>query len=128
LKLQTVFGHGYAGYNNDGGVELAPDSAFMPTVPFQYGYVAFYDFDFNAKWGCSLGYSETNYENSYNQTGHAFHRSQYAIAQLIYTIIKDKFLVGLNFQYGKRYNKDGNSADDQRVLLNFTYRFSHIEK
>ena len=127
LRLQTVFGHGYAGYNNDGGVELAPTKKYKVTVPFQYGFVAFYDFDISKKWSTSLGYSETVYDNSEGQEPTAFHRSQYALAQVVYNIIDERLLVGLNFQYGKKYNKDGNSADDQRILFNVTYLFSKVK-
>ena len=127
LKLQTVFGHGYAGYNNDGGVEIAPNEKLKPVVPLQYGFVAFYDFNITEKWATSLGYSQTVYDNTKGQQPDAFHWSQYAVAQLIYNIIKNRLLVGLNFQYGKKHNKDGMSAIDQRILFNVTYLFSKVK-
>ncbi len=127
LKLQTVFGQGYAGYNNDGGVEIAPDARFKPVVPFQYGFVAFYDFNITKKWAASIGYSQTVYSNTEGQKQDAFHWSQYFVAQLIYNIIEERLLVGLNFQYGKKHNKDGMSADNQRIQLNITCLFSSVE-
>jgi hypothetical protein len=127
LKLQSVFGHGYAGYNNDGGVEIAPDANLQATVPFQYGFVAFYDFNISKHWATSIGYSQTVYNNTEGQEHDAFHKSQYSVAQLIYNIIEDQLLVGLNFQYGKKFNKDGMSADDERILLNVTYLFSRVK-
>jgi hypothetical protein len=127
LKLQTVFGHGYAGYNNDGGVEIAPDEHFKATVPFQYGFVAFYDYSFSPKWSTSFGYSETVFDNSAGQEESAFHRSQYSVAQLNYYVIPGRLQLGLNFQFGKKYNKDGNSADDERMLFNVTYLFSTVK-
>ena len=126
LRLQTVFGYGYASYNNDGGVEMAPDKNLRAEVPFQYGFVTFYDFSITEKWQTSLGYSETVLDNTEGQLDNSFHRSQYAVGQLIYKVIPDRLLVGLNFQYGKKYNKDGNTGDDQRILFNVTYQFSMV--
>jgi len=136
LKVQGVFGNGYAGYNNDGGVDIAPiidDDLNTPniveykaSVPFQYGFTAFYDYNLTKKWAGSFGYSETTYDNSSGQSYNAFHRSQYIVVQTIYSIIKDNFLVGLNYQYGKKYEKDGTNGFDQRILLNFTYKFSKV--
>ena len=127
LKLQGVYGQGYAGYNNDGGVEIAPNENFRAVVPVQYGFTAFYDFSINDKWETSFGYSETNYDNSVGQLNNAFHRSQYAVGQLIYNVISDRLLVGLNYQYGKKFNKDSNSAYDQRILFNVSYSFSMLK-
>ncbi|UBM62412.1 hypothetical protein LA303_00160 [Candidatus Sulfidibacterium hydrothermale] len=121
LRLQTVFGHGYAGYNNDGGVEITPDANFQATVPFQFGFTAFYDQKFGEKWSASTGFSETNENNTAGQSGDAFHKSYYSVTQLIYEILKNRIFAGLNYQYGKRFNKDGASADDQRIM--FSVRF-----
>jgi hypothetical protein len=136
IRLQSVFGNGYAGYNNDGGVEIAPVIAddlstpniieYKATVPFQYGLTAFYDYNIRKNWSGSLGYSETTYDNTDGQSDNAFHKSQYVVIQTVYTILKDKFKIGLNYQYGRKYEKDGANAFDQRVLLNFTYMFSKV--
>ena len=122
--LQGVMGEGYAGLNNDGGVELAPDKDYKAVTPFQYGFALFYDHQINDRWAFSTGYSETRQENTEGQYYSAFHRSQYSVTQVIYDVLKDQFKVGLNFQYGKRYNKDGNSADDQRILFTAVYYFN----
>jgi len=126
LRLQTVFGQGYASYNNDGGVELAPDRYFKAEVPFQYGFVAFYDYNITNRWETSLGYSETVIDNTEGQQYDSFHRSQYAVGQLMYNLIPGTLITGINYQYGKKYNKDGNTASDQRVLFNVTYKFSMV--
>jgi len=122
--LQGVFGEGYAGYNNDGGVELAPGADYRIETPFQYGFSAFYDHQLTDRFLVSIGYSETNQDNSEGQPGTAFHKSKYSVTQFTYTILKDVFNVGINYQYGKRYNKDGASADDQRILFTAVYFFS----
>ena len=135
LGLQGVMGNGYAGYNNDGGVDIAPVEVDDPTtpgiieykatVPFQYGFTAFYDYNIGDKWSGSFGYSETVYDNSSGQSYDAFHRSQYMVVQAIYNII-DGLDIGLNYQYGKKHEKDGMSAYDQRVLFTVAYSFSMV--
>jgi hypothetical protein len=122
FRLQGVFGQGYAGYNNDGGVEITPDAEFHATVPFQFGYTAFYDHNFNNGWMASAGFSQTHQDNTDGQTGDAFNKSQYMVAQVIYEALENHLWVGLNYQYGKRFNKDGNSADDQRVMFSVRYK------
>ncbi len=121
FRLQTVFGHGYAGYNNDGGVEITPDENFQATVPFQFGFAAFYDQYFGKGWYGSTGFSETNETNTAGQSGNAFHKSYYSVTQLIYEILKNHFFVGLDYQYGKRFTKEGASADDQRIMFSVRY-------
>jgi hypothetical protein len=124
FKLQTVFGQGYAGYNNDGGVEIAPDEKFNAVVPFQYGFAAFYDYKVSEKITGTFGYSETVYDNSEGQTNDAFHKSRYALLQLNYELLKPYIHIGANYQFGQKFNKDGNSAYDQRIMVSFVYSFN----
>ena len=121
IKTQFVIGNGYAGYSNDSGVEIAPDINLKPVTPLQYGFVADYDFNINKKWETSIVYSESVQDNSEGQLFDAFNRSQYFLTQLIYNAYQDKVKLGLSYMWGKRYNKDGNSADDSRVV--FSARF-----
>jgi hypothetical protein len=121
IKTQFVIGNGYAGYSNDSGVEIAPDVNLKPVTPLQYGFVAAYDFNINKKWETSVVYSESVQDNSEGQLFDAFNRSQYFLTQLIYNAYQDKVKLGLSYMWGKRYNKDGNSADDSRVV--FSARF-----
>jgi len=121
LKLQGVYGYGYAGYNNDGGVEITPDYNFKAVVPLQYGYVLAYDYNINKRWETSIVYSETQQDNSIGQTNDAFHRSQYFVVQLAYHVFQDRFLLGLNYQWGKRFNKNLDAADDYRIMFSARY-------
>ena len=122
--MQTVFGEGYAGYNNDGGVELAPDENNLAVTPFQFGFAVFYDHHLTNRLTGSIGFSETNQNNSAGQLEETFHKSYYSVAQLIYEVLKDKIFMGVNYQYGKKFNKDLASADDQRILFTAQYQFS----
>ena len=121
LRLQFVFGEGYAGYNDDGGVELAPDENSNAVVPFQYGIVAFYDLFWNRHWTNSIGYSETTQINSAGQLDNALYKLQYAIFNTTYQIVPGKAMVALEYQFGKRYNKNNASATDNRIM--FTAKF-----
>jgi len=121
LRLQFVFGEGYAGYNDDGGVELAPDENGNPVVPFQYGIVAFYDSFWNEHWTSSIGYSETTQNNSAGQLDNALYKLQYAIFNTTYHIVPGKAMVALEYQFGKRYNKNKAKANDNRIM--FTAKF-----
>lgn len=125
LLLQSVLGHGYAGYNNDGGVEITPDKNFQATVPFQYGFVFAYDHSFNDRVSTSITYSETQQDNSAGQHNDAFHRSQYFVSQVIYHIIKDTFMVGFSYQWGARHNKTKDSADDHRLMFSARYQLKY---
>jgi hypothetical protein len=125
LILQAVGGHGYAGYSNDGGVELAPDESFHVQVPFQYGFVTAYDYYFNNKWEASVVYSMSNQQNSGGQMDDAFHRSHYFVTQLVYNVFPKHFSVGLNYEYGMRINKNLASANDQRVIFSARYLFNY---
>jgi len=126
IRPQIVGGQGYAGYNNDGGVEIAPDETGHAVVPFQWGFAAFYDHYFNDRWMTSLGYSQTCQFNSEGQLDDAFNHSQYVVVQLMYQILKDHLKVGINYQYGKKFVKDGASADDQRILFTVQYQINWV--
>jgi hypothetical protein len=95
-------------------------------VPFQWGFAAFYDHYFNDRWMTSLGYSQTCQFNSEGQLDDAFNHSQYVVVQLMYQILKDHLKVGINYQYGKKFVKDGASADDQRILFTVQYQINWV--
>lgn len=121
FKPQVVFGHGYAGYNADGGVEITPDEDYHAVVPFQYGFVVAYDHSFSNRLTASVAYSETQEHNTAGQEYNAFHHSRYMVSQVIYHIFVNKFLIGLNYQWGRLINKNQDTAIDQRLM--FSARF-----
>jgi len=128
LKLQTVFGHGYAGYNNDGGIEITADENYEAAVPFQHGFVITYDHNFGNRFASSLTYSETKQVNTAGQKNNAFHRSQYLVVQGMFYIIKNTLITGLNYQWGKRHNKNLDAADDHRIMASVRYMFKWSSK
>ncbi len=128
LKLQTVFGEGYAGYNNDGGVEIAPDENLKATVPFQHGFVVGYDQNITGKIKFAVTYSETIQNNSAGQLDNAFHHSRYFVSQFVYNVIEDVFMFGLNYQWGERITKSLDHADDSRIMFSARYYFKWSSK
>lgn len=126
IRLQTVFGKGYAGYNNDGGVELAPDKNYNAVVPFQFGYTAFYDHSISNKLKVSTGFSLTSEENTAGQLYDAFHKSYYSVTQVIYEVVENHLMIGLDFEYGKRFNKNGDSANDERIMFTVRYEINRL--
>jgi hypothetical protein len=73
-------------------------------------------------------------DNSDAQAADAFHKGQYALANLLYYPV-DNLMWGGELQYGKRENFDddgvdlaGNqvdSFDDYRIQFSVRYKFSH---
>jgi hypothetical protein len=86
--------------------------------------VAFLDHTWADKWTTSAGYSQLVIDNTILQTRDAFHRGQYAIANLLYTPTENT-MYGGELQWGRRTNfGDGFHANDYRLQLSFRYNFS----
>jgi hypothetical protein len=96
---------------------LAPDENLQATVPFQYGLVAFYDLYWGRHWTNSIGYSQTMQLNTAGQTGSAMYRLHYAIVNTTYHIKTGRFVVALEYQFGKRITKNGNFASNNRIMF-----------
>ena len=139
LKLQVVVGEGISNYMNDATVDVGaitgPDVAeALPLV----GVVAFYDRTWSDKFTSTFGYSMIDIDNSELQTPDAFHKGQYALANLLYYPVKN-VMWGGEIQWGDRTNNDddatildsfGNtvdvdSFDDLRIQFSVRYNFSH---
>jgi hypothetical protein len=128
FKLQTVFGQGYAGYSNDGGVALAYGKGKKMEVPFQYGFTAFYDHYIKDKWILSTGYSQNTQVNSEGQLGNAFNYDNYTVTQITYNIFPDRLQMGINYQYGLKRLKNGLHANDMRILFTTRFIFNYLPK
>ncbi len=137
IHLGAVYGEGIASYMNDGGTDLAPkaDPAVTPpivgvpppglrgdVVPL-LGLMAYYDHYWNDQFSSSIGYSRVQVDNTNFQEPTAFKTAQYASVNLLYTP-SDKILMGGEFLWGNREDKDGAEGDDYRVQFSFKYNFS----
>ncbi len=67
-KLQVVYGEGIGNYMNDGGLDIAPDSANIlqadaEAVPL-WGISTYYDHYWNEQWSTSFGWSGIDLDTS----------------------------------------------------------------
>ncbi len=137
IHLGAVYGEGIASYMNDGGTDLAPQADNLGTPPVDgvpplglrgdvvplLGLMAYYDHYWNDQFSSSIGYSRVQVDNTNFQEPTAFKIAQYASVNLLYTP-SDKILMGGEFLWGSREDKDGASGEDYRVQFSFKYNFS----
>ncbi|MFL6735376.1 MAG: DcaP family trimeric outer membrane transporter [Sphingomicrobium sp.] len=145
LRLGVVYGRGIASYMNDGGMDLAPSAELVPFVqppifppPPQpitlnqllsaeavklLGVTAYVDLNWSKRWTSSIGYSFTKVDNTNFQEATAFHRGDYASANLLYHPA-DNVMTGAEFLWGKRTDNDGESGTDARLQASFKWSFS----
>ena len=134
LKLSAVYGRGIASYMNDGGTDLAPavSTIIAPgtiiLVPQAesvklLGLTGYVDFQWSKDWASSLGYSLTKVNNTSFQEPIAFHKGEYASANLLWTPIPD-VLTGAEIIWGKRTDNDGETGSDVRLQFSFKWSFS----
>ena len=138
LRLGAVYGHGIATYMNDGGMDLAPTAALLPThlpsnidinelleakaVPL-LGISAYVDINWTKQLTSAIGYSFDKVDNTNFQNPDAFHKGQYASANLLWSPVPD-LLTGAEFLWGSREDKDGSTGHDFRVQGTFKWSFS----
>ena len=133
LRLGVVYGRGIATYMNDGGMDLAP-SVNVTQVPGQIiidpeaeavkllGVSAYADINWTPNWTSAIGYSFTKVDNTNFQEDEAFHKGEYASANLLYQ--RDNILAGVEFLWGQRTDNDGDKGDDLRLQGTFKWSFS----
>lgn len=133
LRLGVVYGRGIATYMNDGGMDLAPsvsvfedDDGFIIVPEAEavklLGVSAYADINWTERWSSAVGYSFTKVDNTNFQDATAFHKGEYASANLLYS--RDNLLAGLEFLWGKRTDNDGESGTDTRMQATFKWSFS----
>jgi len=87
------------------------------------GVSAYVDFQWAKAWSSAIGYSFTKVENTNFQAIDAFHRGQYASANLLWTPAEN-VLTGAELLWGKRTDNDGDSGSDLRLQASFKWSFS----
>jgi hypothetical protein len=123
LLMQVVYGEGISSYMNDGGVDLAPNNAIteaeaVPTL----GWLLYYNRYWNAQWSSSFGYSQHRQYTEGGQLGTAFETGEYLNANLLYHPVSN-LLLGPEFIWGSRENRDGADGEDRRVQFSVKYNF-----
>jgi len=126
LKLQVAYGEGIGNYMNDGGLDIAPDSANIntagaETVPL-WGISTYYDHYWNNKWSTSFGWSMTDLDTSDGQSGEEFKKGQIAQINLLHYPV-EHVLLGTEFIWGQREDIDGNTGSDYRIQFTLKVDF-----
>jgi hypothetical protein len=126
LKLQVAYGEGIGNYMNDGGLDIAPDSADLnktkgEAVPL-LGVSAYYDHFWNDQWSTSIGWSMTDLDSSDGQTGSEFAKGQIAQINLLH-YPADNVMLGTEFIWGEREDVDGSTGSDYRVQFSLRVNF-----
>jgi len=126
LKLQVAYGKGIGNYMNDGGVDIAPDSADITkanaeTVPL-WGLSAYYDHYWSDRWSTSLGWSMTDLDTTNGQGPDEFKKGQIANINLLY-YPADHVLMGTEFIWGQREDIDGSTGSDYRIQFSLKVDF-----
>jgi hypothetical protein len=142
FRLGAVYGEGIASYMNDGGMDLAPSAALIPAPPIfppqplpplnlileaeavpLLGITAYVDLQWTPTLSSAIGYSLTEVDNTNFQDPTAFHRGEYASANLLWAPV-DRILTGLELLWGQRTDNDGASGSDLRLQFSFKFSFS----
>ena len=126
LKLQVVYGEGIGNYMNDGGVDIAPDSANVndaqaEAVPL-LGISAYYDHYWSKQWSTSVGWSMTDLDSSDGQLPTEFEKGQIAQINLLH-YPADNVLLGTEFNWGEREDVNGNTGSDYRIQFSLKVNF-----
>ncbi len=126
LKLQVVYGEGIGNYLNDGGLDIAPDSADLSqadadTVPL-LGISAYYDHYWSSDWSTSVGWSMTDLDSTAGQSDNEFARGQIAQINLLH-YPADNVMLGSEFIWGQREDVDGNTGSDYRIQFSLKVNF-----
>ena len=126
LKLQVVYGEGIGNYMNDGGVDVAPDSANIDDAGAEavelLGISAYYDHYWSDKWSTSVGWSMTDLDTTSGQLGTEFEKGQIAQINLLH-YPADNVLLGSEFIWGEREDVNGNTGSDYRIQFTLKVNF-----
>jgi uncharacterized coiled-coil protein SlyX len=126
LKLQLAYGEGIGNYMNDGGLDIAPDSANIfaadaETVP-TWGISTYYDHFWNDQWSTSVGWSMIDLDTSDGQEDSEFKQGQIAQINLLH-YPAEHVMLGTEFIWGEREDISGNTGSDYRVQFSLKVDF-----
>jgi hypothetical protein len=124
VVTQVTYGEGVASYFNDGGNDLAPVGGIGQGAELvkSIGMMLYYDHQWSGMWASSIGYSQHHQDNTGGQASNAFKTGSYASTNLLWTPAKN-VMWGAEFLWGKKEQKDGQSASDTRVQFTGQFKF-----
>jgi len=132
LRLGVVHGEGVENYMNDAPADVSTEASTDPTKSFEgvalpvTGVSAAIDHTWNTKWSSTACYSMIDIDNSEGQTAAAFHKGNYALANVMYYPVANVML-GPEVQWIDRENNGGGEkTDNVAVQFSFKYNFSKM--
>ena len=122
---QYADGEGISRYIQDiNGLGL--DATFDPVNGFQLipatGWFLAYEHWWASNWASVVSYGEADVELTDTLPDDTYQSATYASANLIW-LPTERMGVGIEYLYGTRENKDGQSGDARRIQIGFQYKF-----
>ncbi len=122
---QYAAGHGINRYFQDPN-GLGLDAVFTDTNGFQVidsdGWFIAYEQWWASRWASVISYSEMNVDLPGVLPDDTYQAGQYATANLIWLPF-DRMGLGIEFLFGERENKDGQTGEAYRIQTAMQYRF-----
>ncbi len=105
---------------------LGLDGSFDPINGFRLipstGWFAAYEHWWAKNWISTFSYGETTSDLTDTLPDNTYERATYGSANLIW-IPRERMGVGIEYLYGTRENKDGQSGEANRIQTSFQYKF-----
>jgi len=124
VLFQLAGGNAIADYMNDtGGAGLDGffDGANLKGLA-TFGGVIGYQHWWDKKWDSNFVYSYAWVENDGDQPDDAYNAAHYVAVNLRWHPA-ERVMIGLEYLYGVREDKDGDTGDASRIQMSFQYRF-----
>lgn len=130
FRGQVVYGEGIENFMNDAptdiGIKHDLGNATSPikgvALPVT-GFSAYLDHKWNEKFSSSVGYSLVNITNSDGQANDAFHRGQYASANLLYYLTPNLMAGGEVIWINRENYNDGWQTSATKIQFSCRYDF-----
>jgi DcaP outer membrane protein len=129
FRLSVVFGDGIENYMNDAPADIGPKPTGDPTHSIDgkplpmVGIVAFVDYKWNDSMSTAFGYSSIDIDNSSGQSPNAFKKGEYALANIMFTPVKNVMFGPEVIWLRRENNSDGYKVDDVRIQFSAKYNF-----
>ncbi len=129
FRLAVVYGEGIENYMNDAPADIGPKPTGDPTHSLSgkplpvLGIVAFYDYNWNSSMSTAIGFSSVDIDNSSGQAPSAFKKGEYALANIMFTPVKNVMFGPEVIWLRRENNSDGYSVDDVRIQFSAKYNF-----
>jgi hypothetical protein len=131
FRGSIVRGEGIQNYMQDAPVDVGVIPTGNSAKPVEgkalpiTGTMAWLDYNVNANWWISAGYSNATIDNTADASPTAYKTGQYALLTIGNSPFKNA-MAAIEFQWGQREGVDGFKADEQKIMLSFKYSFSQI--